>query len=563
MSVHVRPRFACLPLLSVPLLALPLLLAAACGSSDTPDGVAGSAATSGNGGSSSPSGGSGGSSAATGGSGQGGASGTSAQGGGSGTSENGGTSAGTGGTSGTSGTSGGNGTESAFTASVTTSSAIPTVGIVTFTVDASIDSAVIDFGRDETNYEYQAPVDLTQPMYRTLLLGMKPDTQYYARITATGGGKTYVSQAYPVMTGFLPNGLPKLTVTDHDATKLYAGGGFTVNCTGLTTGGVPGGGAGGATESFAFIFDKDGEAVWAYELTETAVAGCSRARLSPDGKYVWAGNFNNADSMGAVMRVGIDGLDAPKTIDITARNHDFAFLPNGHLLYWEQQNGGGYSDMDGNPCAGGIGMQSSDCTEGPDIIREMDPDTLAVTDIYDETRDFASLFATKGSHTNQVNYVPSLDAISFSMRHSSTIGLISYPDAKLLAIFGGELSQFDAMDWEIQHGHEVHADHLWVFNNNGANGGSAVLGFDFDLTAKTATSTLTYESGVTSGAFGDVKELPNGNLFVTYSTAGVFHEITGTGTLLREMKTNGSLGYSEHRSTLYGKAPPFADAAAQ
>jgi len=555
MHVPARPRFTSLPQLAPPLLFSTLLLATACGSNDAPSGAAGSSGTSGNGGSS-PTGGSGGSSP-TGGSGGAGAVGGGGSSGSSGSAGSGGAS----GTSGTSGTSGGsNGTESAFTASVTTSSAIPTVGIVTFSVNATIDSATIDFGRDQNNYEYHAPVDLAEPMYRTLLLGMKPDTQYYARITATGGGKTYISQAYPVMTGFLPNGLPALTVTDHDATKLYAGGGFTVNCTGLTTGGIAGGGTGGATESFAFVFDKDGDPVWAYELTDTTVAGCSRARMSPDGKFMWAGNFNNAADMGAVLRVAMDGLGEPKSIAIAARNHDFAFLPNGHLLYWEQQNGGGYSDMNGVECRAN---SSSDCTEGPDTIREMDPDTLAVTDIYDETRDFASLFTTKGSHTNQANYVPALNAISFSMRHSNTIGLISYPDAKLLAIFGGELSQFDAMDWQVQHGHEMHADHLWVFNNNGENGGSAILGFDLDLSAKTATRTLTYESGTTSGAFGDVKELPNGNLFVTYSTAGTFHEITQTGTLLRELKTNGSLGYSEHRSTLYGKAPPFADAAAE
>jgi len=509
-----------------PLLALSLFALAACGSNDSPTG----GGTSGTSGSGSPTGGSG------------------AEGGGSGTS---GGSSGNGGTTGGGGGSGtaSTGSEKLFTVNVTTSSAIPTVGIVTWSIDATIDSATIDFGRDQNNYEYHAPVDLKEPMYRTLLLGMKADTPYFARITAQGGGKTYTSDAYPLTTGFLPNGLPKLTVTEHDPSAIYSAGGFTVNCTGLTTGGVVGGGAGGATASFAFIVDKDGDQVWAYDLTDTAVAGCSRARMSPDGKFMWAGNFNNADTMGAVLRVPMDGLSDAKTINITARNHDFAFLPNGHLLYWEQQNGGGYSEIDGVR------------TEGPDTIREMDPDTMAVTDIYDETRDFASLFTMKGSHTNQVNYVPALNAISFSMRHSSTIGLISYPDAKLLAIFGGDLTQYPAMDWEIQHGHEVHADHLWVFNNNGKNGGSSILGFDFDLSAKTASSTLVYDSGNTSGAFGDVKELPNGNLFVTYSTAGVFHEITKTGTLLRELKTSASLGYSEHRSTLYGKAPPYADAA--
>jgi hypothetical protein len=303
------------------------------------------------------------------------------------------------------------------------------------------------------------------------------------------------------------------------------------------------GGRGGATDSYAFIFDKDGDQVWAYALTDTPVAGCSRARMSPDGKYLWAGNFNNASNKGAVMRVSMDGLGDEKNIPIQARNHDFAFLPNGHLLYWEQQNGGGYTDG----------------KEGPDTIREMDPDSLAVTDLYDETRDFAEQIAdSQGSHTNQANYVPELGAISFSLRHTNTIGLISYPDAKLLAVFGGPITWFDDMAWTVQHGHDVHADHLWIFNNQGENGGSSVLGFSYDLTAKTATSTLTYDSGKSSGAFGDVKEQPNGNLYVTYSTAGVLHEITQAGALLREVTVSGSLGYSEHRATLYGPPPPYA-----
>jgi hypothetical protein len=54
-----------------------------------------------------------------------------------------------------------------------------------------------------------------------------------------------------------------------------------------------------------------------------------------------------------------------------------------------------------------------------------------------------------------------------------------------------------------------------------------------------------------------VKELANGNLYVTYSTSGVIHEISATGTLLRSITTTGSLGYSEHRATLYGPPPPF------
>jgi hypothetical protein len=44
---------------------------------------------------------------------------------------------------------------------------------------------------------------------------------------------------------------------------------------------------------------------------------------------------------------------------------------------------------------------------------------------------------------------------------------------------------------------------------------------------------------------------------VTYSTSGVIHEVSAAGTLLREITTSASLGYSEHRATLYGPPPPF------
>ena len=193
-------------------------------------------------------------------------------------------------------------------------------------------------------------------------------------------------------------------------------------------------------------------------------------------------------------------------------------------------------------------------------MKELNPETSVKTTIYDQMRDFAEqINDSQGAHTNQVNYVPELNAISFSMRHTSTIGLISYPAAELLfAVFGGPISTFD-IEWDIQHGHHVLGDHLWIFNNNGSNGGSSILGFDFNIASSNATERLDYSSGRSSGAFGDVKELPNGNIFVTYSTSGVFHEISATGQLLREVSTTDSLGYSEHRATLYGAPPPFEE----
>src|SRR5262252_6149931 len=105
--------------------------------------------------------------------------------------------AGTTGATGAAGTSGGGGTTGAagtgtpdvctFTQSSTTSSKIPTVGIVTWsTTLAGVTSAQIDFGLTRS-YGMTAPVDLNEATYRTLLLGMKPAMTYHYRITASAG----------------------------------------------------------------------------------------------------------------------------------------------------------------------------------------------------------------------------------------------------------------------------------------------------------------------------------------------------------------------------------------
>ncbi|HMF41909.1 MAG TPA: arylsulfotransferase family protein [Polyangia bacterium] len=445
---------------------------------------------------------------------------------------------GTGGSGGsTTGTGGTTVSPATFTVNVALSSAVATVGIVTWSVDVSIDSASISFGRDQNNFEFQAPVDLTQANYRTLLLGMKQNTTYYLRVNASGGGKQYASDVYNVKTGFLPNGLPVFTVTDKNAAALYSGGAFTVNCIGLAgSPGIPG----TMVKTVAFIIDRDGALVWALDLSSTPATNCSRARMSYDGQSMLAANFANSSTSGAVYRIGMDGTSNGKTWTLPGRSHDFAVLPNGHIVYFATDN------------------MMPNTTPGGETVWDLDPSSGGSTKIYQETTDFASLI-TSGqgeSHTNHVAFSPELQAVTISMLFSNTIAAVSYPGGKLLRTFGGTQTEFSAMKWTWQHGHDVHGDHIWVFNNN-MSGNSHVLGFTYDGTNKTATQTLDYNPGIASTTFGDVKELPNGNLFVTFSDNGAFHEITPTGTLLRTITTTTAVGYSEHRATLYGPPPPF------
>ncbi len=360
---------------------------------------------------------------------------------------------------------------------------------------------------------------------------MKPKTTYYLRVVAQGGGQTYTSNVYSVDTGFLPNGLPIETVTDHDAGALYAAGGFTVACTGYDTLSDV-----GSEPTWVFIFDKDGDPVWALDMSSTAARGCTRARMSLDGTSMWAGSFGNFSATGALSRVTMDGLGTAEDFSLPGRSHDFAILPNDHVVYFARNNGGS--------------------GQAPESIFELDPTTGHSTLIYDELTDF-DLAADRGGHTNQINYVPELDALSFSMYFINSIALVSYPAGSLLGVFGGTDSTFPGMSWNGQHGHDVRADHIAIFNNNGTSRGSSVLRFQYDLQNATATALPEYSSGLASVAFGDVKELPNGNFYVTYSSVSTIHELSSTLDLLREVEVNVLLGYTEHRATLYGPPPPF------
>jgi hypothetical protein len=531
----IRPR----PSLSPRALLLTAsVLALACASKGSSTGEGGSSG-SGSGGSVPGSGGSnsgnGGASSGSGGSSTGGSS----SGSGGSSPGSGGSATGAGGSGSGTGGSGSPGSAT-FTIKITQSTVVATVETVAWSVNVSIDSAVINFGRDQNNFEFQAPVEEAQaPNYQTLLLGMKQNTKYYVQIVAQGGGKTYTSDVQNVTTGYLANGVPTFTVADMNASALYAGGGFTVGCTGLT--GIPG--QSGTSKTWLFVIDKDGALVWVLDATNNAaVSNCSRARMSYDGKYMFAGNFANTSTAGAVFRIGMDGMGSGQSWSLPGRSHDFAILPNGNVVYFKMDN------------------SMANTTKSPEEVMELDTSTGNSTLIYDEATDFGTLISSGMgmAHTNAITYSPELKAITISMYFLNTIAAISYPGGKLIGTFGGSKTDYSAMAWTAEHGHDLWPDHLWVFNNAGLNAANAhVLGFSYDSSAKTAMQTLDYNPGISDSTFGDVKELPNGNLFVTWSDNGRFDEITKSGTLLRKITTTTAIAYVEHRAKLYGPPPPF------
>jgi hypothetical protein len=416
----------------------------------------------------------------------------------------GGNTVGTGGNVGTGGTvSNGNCT---FTVSSSTSSKIPTVGIVEWSVDmSSVSSASIEFGLD-TGYGMTAPVDLAEPNYRTLLLGMKASRTYHFRVVASGAGGDCTSGDYTVQTGALDNALRAVEVTTYNASALA--GGFIVTSEWQS--------------GPAYILDADGDYVWWYK-TSTSDPSLTRARMSYDGKYMWMANNNNTGGQGELTKVTMDGLQEQRLSPID-HTHDLAVLPDGSIVLPE------YSNMMGGGC-GGIWERNAGTAHGG-----------------------------SSCHINSIHYFEGDDTITFSDTTQGCYVKLNR-QGQVVWVLGGPTSDFsgNGADWSNgNHGHHVLApDRLLIFNNGMMGAGSVAFEVQLDLNSMTATRVWEYTSGNTSNVLGDVQRLDNGNTLVTYSDSGIIHELDASNNLLQEItwQLGGALGYVNKRQSLYGPPP--------
>lgn len=397
-----------------------------------------------------------------------------------------------------------------FDVTATTSAAIPTVGIVTWSVNmAAVERASIEFGLDES-YGFSAPVDLDAPGRRTLLLGMKAAHDYHYRVVADGGGEHCVSPDYVLTTGPLANGLPVVEVKTEDAERATPGFIESVYL----------------VDGPAFIIDQDGDYVWWSGSGEMG-----RAEQSYDGKYMWIGNVNVSGGAGRVHRVGMDGTGDTDFPEFGDYSHDLTVLPDETV---------GFIQHDGHMC---------------DDIMERAPDgsVREIINVHDAHG------GTAICHTNSIHYHADDDSYTFSDLNQNTYVKVTRA-GEVVWILGGTTSQFtgDGAEWTREHGHELIApDRLLFFNNNEGSQSSLAVEVKLDFDAMTATRVFQYDGGFSSVIYGDVQRLDDGNTLVTYSVAGVVHEIGPDGALVRSFETpvGGAFGYATFRTSLYGPPP--------
>ncbi|MBN2194022.1 MAG: hypothetical protein JW751_14500 [Polyangiaceae bacterium] len=416
--------------------------------------------------------------------------------------------------------------EVAFTVSDTLSTVIPTVDTVHWSVNVPIEAAHIDFGRRADDWEYQATIGApSQSDNRTMLLGMKPSTEYFYRIAVEQDGRTCTSEVRQIVTGEKRNGLPVLETTTPIPDGVSQG--FTLAC-------VFGFGFGGSG-TWSFILDQDGEFVWWYR--GSGGEDCVRATMSYDGESMWLANGNvPGPDQGTLTRVRMDGTDEIGYF-VPHRHHDVAVLPDEYVAYFE------YEDGD---------------AEGCDVVKELNPATGVSTTVYDVGR--ANPSFSGHCHANAINWWPEQHQYTLSVMYWDSI--IAFTRQGVLAWrFGGEISDYAGPSWSRQHQHHLLGDRILLFSNDGESG-TAAAALEYELEDRSARRVWSYTNSENSTqSMGDVRRLSNGNTLITYSNQGVILEVNHAKDLVREIRTSGAtgLGYVVRRRTLYGPPPPYAE----
>jgi hypothetical protein len=407
-----------------------------------------------------------------------------------------------------------------ISATVELSSAIGTVGIVQWSTSFDVQEAVVEFTPTAGGETQSAPVDLERPMYRTLLLGMKEDTDYSWRVVASNAaGETCASQPETLTTEPALNAIPQYTLTGNFTP------GFIVMTQGLGNmgGGLGGGGGGGGVG--VFVIDADGDIVW---WTDQAPASTSAAHLDFEGNYMYLMSLNVTGGTGDFRGVTLDGLerhDPPQ--ELQEGHHDFAVAPGGVIATGVHENG---------------------CS----ALKEWSPEggtkvlVASVEELYQRSGD---------CHPNGWDYQEDTDTYTVSDRNPNLFVKIDR-DGNLLWQFGGNNPVGPSISvsesWMVNHGNHLTPEGTFLFFNNGQGQNSPVLEFALDETAMSSNKVWEYTSGNGSTVLGDVQRLPNGHTLVTYSNSGIIQELDGD-QVVGEI-TSGSAGYTDWRPTLYG--PP-------
>jgi hypothetical protein len=400
---------------------------------------------------------------------------------------------------------------------------IPTVGVIEWSLaggppsSASIVYVLRGAPSSILNRGGEAPVDLTKPSYRTLLLGLKQASDYTFHIEAVRDGQSCSSPDYALPTTGSFATQPSISVTVSRADERQPG--FIVTSSGIF---LP---------PSAFIIDADGDVVWYHAAPENT----TRAQMDYEGENMWMVALNVLDEGGEMDVVSMDGAEGQQNVPgFENAHHDFTVMPGGKVaaLVWHEPGNDPPSDL---------------------VIRAPDGTVSTAFAIG------SNLYLSDTYHADAIHYLPFDDSFTISDRNPNLVVKVSATGTPEWQV-GGACAGAPAGpscapgDWLVNHGHHLLEDGTFVLFNNGESGFNHVREFKLSLppSAFAATPVEDYTGTGSENTLGDVQRLPGGNTLVTYSTDAQIAELDPSWNVVQTFSAR--VGYTSWRPTLYG--PP-------
>ena len=312
----------------------------------------------------------------------------------------------------------------------------------------------------------------------------------------------------------------------------------------------------GETSFSAVVTDLAGNVIWTYAPPLPPGAGISPIKLLPNGHFLVGISAQPDGTTSSLQEVDLAGTViwqltgaqlntalaaatcAGCNITVVGMHHDFAVLPNGHIIVLAAQQ----------KAESGLIGEPPTITVTGDVVIDLDQSHNPVWlwssfDHLDLNRHLLSF--PDWTHTNSVAYSPDDKALIISMRHQSWVLKIDYNDGlgagDVLWKLGYQgdftlMNGTDPQDWfYAQHDANVTSPNssgvfdLTVFddgNNRFLDTGGTICGatgqppctsrapiLQLDEAAKTATIKFVYDAAPAFSQFGgSSRQLANGNL---------------------------------------------------
>jgi hypothetical protein len=375
---------------------------------------------------------------------------------------------------------------------------VPTVVTVTWRTEQPV-VGWVEFG-PEGEEPRQTPRELEpRTEHEAVLVGLPPETAVSLTVRSEDGAD---SEPQAVTTGPLSGDLPVLSVTG-EPDALWRS--FPVL-------------SASTDDVLLVVLDPMGRIVWSW--TDTRGGSVFRSQILRDGTgIVYSSTLRQAEpsEASALIKVRWDGTE--EVIPVPWLAHDFVELPDGTLVSLA------YVTVDG--------------VQGNELV-SVAPDGVVTAgwstfDCFDPVANPGDDPEHGWTHANALDYDEATDSFLVGMRNLGTIAEVDRATGGCGAAYGGTGGNVVLQGATFYHQHQFErtADHLLVFDNDGAPGNESRV-LEYALDSGELVSTFRADPPVYSFILGDVSRQPDGDTLVTWSVAGLMDRMGPDGT--REMR---------------------------